>query len=384
MKIATYTYAMITYEGNAEIQLTQQSQNVYFLGKPISAEGNLVSTDRLGSVRSGGPGGLGYQAQYPYGVEYSLTANDREKYATYTRDSATGFDYAVNRYYASQWGRFLSPDPYAGSSDPSNPQSWNLYPYVGGDPVNSSDPSGLFGLPPYGPGGPVWPGGGGEGFGTNPVGGSWGFGFGGGYGCYDPSLLGNPYGGDSGLPPWTFGLAQMWCGPGVLPFLGAGAGSGGGPDPQALLDARIDNLGNCTRILGGASASEFLKVADTITYFNGAPGAPGSGQTQNAVSGNGSSLTLAATVKYDVADTLNNAQGNPIPYVVLGRDFYNDPTVSQPNVLLHEALHVALSVGDPGLKTYLSQFGFVNGYGGAGGTDDITLWLKADCPSQKQ
>jgi RHS repeat-associated protein len=170
MKIATYTYAMITYEGNAEIQLTQQSQNVYFLGKPISAEGNLVSTDRLGSVRSGGPGGLGYQAQYPYGVEYSLpTANDREKYATYTRDSATGFDYAVNRYYASQWGRFLSPDPYAGSSDPSNPQSWNLYPYVGGDPVNSSDPSGLFGIPPYGPGGPVWPGGGGEGFGTNPV-----------------------------------------------------------------------------------------------------------------------------------------------------------------------------------------------------------------------
>jgi hypothetical protein len=40
MKIATYTYTMITYEGNAEIQLTQQSQNVYFLGKPISTEGN--------------------------------------------------------------------------------------------------------------------------------------------------------------------------------------------------------------------------------------------------------------------------------------------------------------------------------------------------------
>jgi len=27
---------------------------------------------------------------------------------------------------------------------------------------------------------------------------------------------------------------------------------------------------------------------------------------------------------------------------VLGTDFYNDATVSQPNVLLHEALHVAL------------------------------------------
>jgi RHS repeat-associated protein len=144
MRIATYTYTMITYNGNAEIQLTQQSQNVYFLGKPISAEGNLVSTDRLGSVRSGGPGGLGYQAQYPYGVEYSLTANDREKYATYTRDSATGFDYATNRYYASQWGRFLSPDPSGASMSPGNPQSWNRYVYVSGDPVNHADPTGLF------------------------------------------------------------------------------------------------------------------------------------------------------------------------------------------------------------------------------------------------
>jgi RHS repeat-associated protein len=142
MRIATYTYTMITYNGNAEIQLTQQSQNVYFLGKPISAEGNLVSTDRLGSVRSGGPGGLGYQAQYPYGVEYSLTANDREKYATYTRDSATGFDYATNRYYASQWGRFLSPDPYVNSAGLGDPGSWNRYAYTGGDPINRSDPTG--------------------------------------------------------------------------------------------------------------------------------------------------------------------------------------------------------------------------------------------------
>jgi RHS repeat-associated protein len=96
-------------------------------------------------VRSGGPGSLGYQAQYPYGVEYSPpTANDREKYATYTRDSATGFDYAVNRYYSSQWGRFLSPDPSGASIAAGNPQSWNRYVYVTGDPVNHADLTGLF------------------------------------------------------------------------------------------------------------------------------------------------------------------------------------------------------------------------------------------------
>ncbi len=116
--------------------------NVYFLGKLISAEGNAVQTDRLGSARSGGPSGLGYQAQYPYGAEYTLTANDREKYATYTRDSATGLDYAMNRYYASQWGRFLSPDPTYLNVDLERPQSWNMYAYVDSDPVNSNDPTG--------------------------------------------------------------------------------------------------------------------------------------------------------------------------------------------------------------------------------------------------
>jgi len=102
-----------------------------------------VTTDRLGSVRSGGPGMLGYQAQFPYGAEYTVTANDREKYATYTRDSLTGLDYAMNRYYSSQWGRFLSPDPYSGSVKRGNPQSWNRYAYAKNDPVNRSDPSGL-------------------------------------------------------------------------------------------------------------------------------------------------------------------------------------------------------------------------------------------------
>jgi RHS repeat-associated protein len=142
-KLATYTYAIITYSGSPEIQLTEQSKNVYFVGLTLTEEGNSVSTDRLGSVRSGGPGGLGYQAQYPYGVEYTATANDREKYATYTRDSLTGLDYAMNRYYSSQWGRFLSPDPYGGSVKLGSPQTWNRYSYVNGDPINGNDPFGL-------------------------------------------------------------------------------------------------------------------------------------------------------------------------------------------------------------------------------------------------
>ena len=76
-------------------------------------------------------------------MEYTQTANDREKYATYTRDSVTGLDYAMNRYYSSVWGRFLSPDPSGGSVRLRNPQTWNRYAYVNGDPVDGNDPFGL-------------------------------------------------------------------------------------------------------------------------------------------------------------------------------------------------------------------------------------------------
>jgi hypothetical protein len=37
----------------------------------------------------------------------------------------------------------MSADPYDGSAALSNPQSWNRYSYVGNDPVNRNDPTGL-------------------------------------------------------------------------------------------------------------------------------------------------------------------------------------------------------------------------------------------------
>jgi RHS repeat-associated protein len=43
----------------------------------------------------------------------------------------------------SPTGRFSQPDPYSGSYDFSDPQSLNRYAYVGNDPVNPKDPSGL-------------------------------------------------------------------------------------------------------------------------------------------------------------------------------------------------------------------------------------------------
>jgi hypothetical protein len=49
----------------------------------------------------------------------------------------------MNRHYQRAWGRFTTMDPYSGSANPANPQSWNRYNYVESDPANKYDPSGL-------------------------------------------------------------------------------------------------------------------------------------------------------------------------------------------------------------------------------------------------
>jgi RHS repeat-associated protein len=60
----------------------------------------------------------------------------------YFRDAETGLDYADQRYHQPGMGRFTVPDRYTASGGPSDPGSWNRYAYVGGDPINYSDPTG--------------------------------------------------------------------------------------------------------------------------------------------------------------------------------------------------------------------------------------------------
>jgi RHS repeat-associated protein len=60
-------------------------------------------------------------------------------------DASLGLQYNRARYLDLATGRFLGLDPYAG--DALNPQSYNRYLYVTGDPVNLVDPTGWVGVP---------------------------------------------------------------------------------------------------------------------------------------------------------------------------------------------------------------------------------------------
>jgi RHS repeat-associated protein len=325
-KLATYPIGFTKTTGELgdtdyTMQLNCQSNNVYFAGLLIYAESRIVSTDRLGSVRSSGPG-LGYQAQFPYGVEYTLTANDREKYATYTRDSVTGMDYAMNRYYSSQWGRFLSPDPYGGSAAAGNPQSWNRYAYVGSDPANSSDPSGLAILAPDGPDGPDGPGSGPVwGFnGPSSSGGGWLF----GGGCNDLPNPGNWY--DAGLSsPW-FGGTAPWCALGFLPSGGAfgGSGSSSGFAVNKTFQANDPCRKSAAQVLGDIELN-FGAFANTQSAVPFAPLGVPVGTLASSATFSGGPISVGATI---------TAQEVVTP--IVGTTF--GPTVTQTAVLLVTAV----------------------------------------------
>ena len=58
-------------------------------------------------------------------------------------DGDTDTNHALFRQYMDTVGSWMSPDPYLGSYDPSNPQSMNRYSYVQNNPLGFVDPQGL-------------------------------------------------------------------------------------------------------------------------------------------------------------------------------------------------------------------------------------------------
>jgi RHS repeat-associated protein len=75
-------------------------------------------------------------------VTSSGPGQDNAGFAYLEFDQETLTDHAQYRQYSPAEGRWFSPDPYDGSYDMNNPQSFNRYSYVMNSPVAFNDPSG--------------------------------------------------------------------------------------------------------------------------------------------------------------------------------------------------------------------------------------------------
>jgi RHS repeat-associated protein len=136
--------------------------------------------DQLGTPRmifdqSGSLAGKSRHDYLPFGEDlfaagrgtnlgYGANDNVRQKFTLKERDSETGLDYFLARYYSSAQGRFTSPDEFTGGPDEyyefhdlaaenptfyadlTDPQSLNKYQYCYNNPLLYIDPDGHQGV----------------------------------------------------------------------------------------------------------------------------------------------------------------------------------------------------------------------------------------------
>jgi RHS repeat-associated protein len=95
---------------------------------------NRLVTDASGNV-------IEQLGHFPFGESWYNSTGDKLVFTSYERDAESGNDYAQARYYVNRLGRFSSLDLYSGTT--ADPQSLNRYSYVGNNPIEFVDPTGM-------------------------------------------------------------------------------------------------------------------------------------------------------------------------------------------------------------------------------------------------
>lgn len=161
-----------TYDGNGQRvkQVANGATTVYvrdafqrvvaeYMTQAPATSTSYIFADHLGSVRviTDSSGAVKSRHDYfPFGEElaaaysgrsgvtgYSATESIRERFTGKERDSESGFDYFLARYYSSAQGRFQSADrPSNAGVHLQCPQSWNSYTYGLNNPLRFVDPNG--------------------------------------------------------------------------------------------------------------------------------------------------------------------------------------------------------------------------------------------------
>jgi len=132
-------------------QVLQDGTNTYLYGVNRVAEFSDIEEeyylpDALGSVRqlTDAEAALLLARSYePSGSELETYGSEQSNYAFTGEmyDPLTGLVFLRARYYAPYLNQFIQPDPIV--PNPYKPRQWNRYSYVGGNPINFVDPSGM-------------------------------------------------------------------------------------------------------------------------------------------------------------------------------------------------------------------------------------------------
>ncbi|MCX6596982.1 MAG: RHS repeat-associated core domain-containing protein [Acidobacteria bacterium] len=336
------------------MQFSTLTRTLYFAGQQVKVEGRYGVG---GYVEWPQPDRLSSNARHhPYGEERG-TSSTEYKFATYQRESS-GLDYAMNRYYSSVYGRFLSSDPYRASGGPSDPGSWNRYAYVQGDPVNFGDSSGLDRIS---------------------------------FDAYTACLFRTPIWEVWGsLTSWDKKClqVQLEAGSARSPEGGLGEFPRGGTEPS-----RVENKQQARAALKSALRSKadskcwkmFLSnvplevanaAANGITFFDGRSDTGSTGMF-------GGPFNVPFAVYPGLrpgafATTLTNAANVPTPNVVLWGNFFKSSASDQEHTLWHEFIHVATKLTDEDMITnYASRIRAQVGETASGAFDRFLL---QDCP----
>ena len=118
-------------------------------GTTVYSTQDALGTERMRTNYAGAildtfkslPFGDGYT--FGTGTAGSATYQDSLHFSELDHDTETSTEHATYRQYSSNDGRWMMPDPYDGSYDATNPQSYNRYTYALNNPVKLLDPLGL-------------------------------------------------------------------------------------------------------------------------------------------------------------------------------------------------------------------------------------------------
>jgi RHS repeat-associated protein len=129
------------YWGSTAIESYDSGSNMAFFQTRDSVGSERIETNASGTVSDN-------RYTLPFGDGLTNVSGSRDN----SFDGFTGFwdggtkatNHAQFREYSNLAGRWMQADPYAGSYDPSNPQSLNRYSYVLNSPLAYVDPTGLY------------------------------------------------------------------------------------------------------------------------------------------------------------------------------------------------------------------------------------------------